>query len=532
MSKPVKVSYGTEAREGLLRGAALAARAIGTTFGPQGGIVILEKATGNIAPTSDGVTVAREVRPGTGLEAMGAAVVREACLKVEENAGDGTTTTAVMSYAALLAGNKLVAAGFCPVQLKREMDEARAVAVSILQEIAKPVTSEEMVRCVAFIAANGDNDVAQALAKGCMAAGNNGTVTIEDGVSTDIEIEMKEGLEITSGFISDAFANGKLEVVLDAPLVAIINQGLSTVEDVQAVMEEASQWPNNHLLLFAPYIEGQAKSTLAMNHTKGIVSSCAVNVPGMHNWKLEYMKDIAAISGATIVDKDAGMTHIGAFDANYFGSVKKAVVNTKKTVLESFPEADETITARVQELQSLAASSTSDYDGDRFKENAAALDGGLVIIKVGGTTEMEMKERRGRIEDALGAVRGAIEDGVLPGAGNGLLLAGEIVLQEAQGRKGWEVVGEMLKAPFRVLAEKGDTLGQVAELKLDMHENRGADLHEFEGWDPVAKVVRNLMDAPTLIDSVRMAVAATEAAVSVSGTLLTCEAAMADVKRD
>jgi len=379
-----------------------------------------------------------------------------------------------------------------------------------------------MVRCVALIAANGDEDVAAALATGCMAAGTNGTVTIEDGVSTGIEIEMKEGLEIDSGFVTDTFANGKTEVTLEAPLVAIINQGLSTVEDVQAVMEEASQWPNNHLLLFAPYIEGPAKATMAMNHKKGVVQCCAVNVPGFQNWKLQYMKDIAAVSGATLIDKDAGLKHTGSFDATWFGSVKKAVISSKKTTLESFEEADETISERIRELKGLAAGSTSDYDRDRFNENAAGLDGGLVIVRVGGATEMEMKERRGRIEDALGAVRGALEDGILPGAGNGLLLAGDILLQDANGRAGWEIVGHMLKSPFHVLAEKGDTHGAVAEDRVI----REGDIWEYSGWDPVSASVRNLLEGSPIIDSVRMAVAATEASVSVAGTLLTCEAAL------
>ncbi len=520
--KPVTVTYGLKARQGMLKGADLAARAIGTTFGPQGGIVILEKATGNIAPTSDGVTVAREVRPGTGLMSMGAAVIREACLKVEEIAGDGTTTTAVMAHAGLEVGGKLVAAGFCPVNIKREMDEARAVAVEILREMARPVETEDMVRCVALIAANGDNEVAKALATGCMAAGNTGTVSIEDGVSTGIEIEMKDGVEIESGFVSEAFANGNTEITLDSPLVAIINQGLSKVEDVQAVMEEASQWPNNHLLIFSPYIEGQAKSTLVMNHKKGIVSSCAVNVPGMHNWKLENMKNIAAVSGATLVDPAASMSFQGSFDANWFGSVKKAIVGPKKTTLEAYPEADEGLAERVQELQNLAHGATSDYDGDRYREAAASLDGGLVIIRVGGATEMEMKERRGRIEDSLGAVRGALEEGILPGAGNGLFMAGDIILQEANGRHGWEIVGKMMKRPLYVLAEKGGTHGAVAADRLSQF----GDVFDFLGWDPVTGGIRNLVESNPVIDSVRMAVAATEAAVSVSGTLLTCEAAL------
>jgi chaperonin GroEL len=523
---PVHIVFGAAARQGMAAGAELAARAIGATFGPQGGLVLLEKAFGNIAATSDGVTVAREVQPGAGtLASLGAHMVREACLKVEEEAGDGTTTTAIMAFRALQLGNKMVAAGFCPVELKREMDEARDCALAILRELSRPVTSEDMVRRVAFIASNGDEEVAAALAKGCMAAGSNGTVSVEDGVSTGIEIETKEGLEIQSGFVSDSFASDGLERVIDSPLVAIINKGLERVEDVQAILEEASQWPNNHLLLFSPYVEGQAKVTMVMNHKKGVVQSCAVNVPGMHNWKLEYMKDIAAISGATIVDEAAGMTFQGSFNAEWFGSVKKAVVTSKKTVLESFDEAGEGITERVQELTALLEGSTSDYDRDRYSENRAALDGGLVILRVGGVTEGAMKERRGRIEDALGAVRGAIEDGVVPGAGNGLLVAGQIVAMDANGRKGWEIVAEALKAPFKVLAEKGDVHGAVAELHTE-----AVDLWDFEGWDPVAQETRNLMDSPTLIDPTRMAISATSAAISVAGTLLTAEAALVGVR--
>lgn len=523
--KPISVHFGDAARTGLLQGATLASKAISATFGPQGGIVILEKSTGHIAPTSDGVTVAREVRPGGGLTSMGAAMVREACLKVEEIAGDGTTTTAVMVEAGIAKGVKLVTAGHCPQEIKRQIDEARAVAVEVLQEMAQPVTTEDMIKRVALIASNGDADVAGALAKGCMIAGTNGTVSIEDGVSTEIEIETKEGLELKSGFVSESFANGKMEVVLESPLVAIVNEGLQTVEDVQAVMEEASQWPNNHLLIFAPFIEGQAKSTMVMNHTKGIVQSCAVNVPGMHNWKMQYMKDIAAVSGATVVDKDAGMTHKGTFDATWFGSVKQAIISKEKTVLEAFEEADDTITERVTELKNLIDGSTSDYDRDRYRENMAALDGGLVLIRVGGVTESEMKERRGRIEDALGAVRGALEDGIIPGAGNGLLIAAQIIEQESEGRAGWEIVADMLRAPFYTLAEKGDTHGQVAEFQTSQ-----VNMWEYEGWDPVLGQTRNLLQEPSIVDSARMATASITAAASVAGTMLTAEAALTWVR--
>lgn len=521
--KPIKVISGIEARKGILEGASLASKTIGCTFGPRGGTVLLAKAFDHVAVTSDGVTVSREVQPGGGLVGLGATLIKEACLKVEQMAGDGTTTTAILAESALRASQKLVAAGFDPVQIARDMSDAAEVAVSLIQEIAAPIETQQMIESVALLSSNGDQEVAEALAKACMMAGTEGTVSVEDGVALEIEIDAKDGLEVPAGFVSERFAPNGIEREMTTPLVAVLGSGLSSVDDVRHLLEEASQWPDNHLLVFAPFIEGPALQTMVMNNAKGVIQSCAVKVPGTGRWQEEWLQNLAAVSGATFVDPKQGFNWSKGFDPDWFGSVQKAVINSKLTTLESFPEAQDTISERVNQIKAQAETSTSDYDADRLNEQAASLAGGLIILKVGGITEAAMKERRARIEDSLGAIRGALEEGVIPGAGNGLLLIGDILDAEANGRHGWNIVATALRTPFIRLAESCETNGEVAQLMLELKE---ADITAFEGFDPVSGEVRNLLEAQPIIDSAKMARCAVSAAISVAATMTTAETAI------
>ena len=521
--KPIRVVSGLKARQGMLHGATLAAKAIGCTFGPKGGTVLLEKAFNHVAVTSDGVTVSREVKPGPGLTGLGATLIREACMKVEQMAGDGTTTTAILAQAALQAAQKLVIAGFDPVQISREMHEATEVAVSLIQELAAPVETQQMIESVALLSSNGDQEVAESLAKACMMAGTEGTVSVEDGVALEIEIEAKDGLEVPSGFASEHFAPNGIEREMSSPLVAVLGSGLSSVEDIRHMLEEASQWPDNHLLIFAPFIEGPALQTMVMNNTKGVIHSCAVKVPGTGRWQEEWLLNLAAVSGATFVDPKQGFNFNTRFDPEWFGSVNKAVINSKLTTLESFPEAQDTISQRVAQIKAQAESSTSDYDADRLNEQAASLAGGLIILKVGGVTEAAMKERRARIEDSLGAIRGALEEGVVPGAGNGLLLIANILEAEAEGRRGWNIVADALRQPFINLAQSCETNGEVAQMLLKLNE---ADITAFEGFDPVSGEVRNLMEGNPIVDSAKMARCAVTASMSIAATMVTAESAI------
>jgi chaperonin GroEL len=487
-----------------------------------GGVVIMEKAGGEIVATSDGASVSREAIPGSGLQKMGAQMLREACLKVEEEAGDGTTTAAIVVREVVLRANKLVAAGFDPMALAREIREAAVAAVELVEASARPVGTRDILLRVAMTSCNGDIEVAEALTEACMMAGTNGTVSVEDGVSTDIEMEVKEGLEIASGMASSYFS-GSGERIMEAPLVAVVDTGLEKLGDIQDLLEVVSQWPENHLLLFAHHIEGEALSTMVMNDQKEVVRSCAVKAPGVHTWRREALKDIAAVTGATLVDPSAGMS-LKDFDPDWFGSVRKATIGTSTTVLEAFDEAGDTLDVRIAELLSMADSSSSDYDRDRFAERAAEIGGGLIVLRVGAVTEAAAKERRGRIEDALGSVRGALEDGVVAGAGNGLLIVGDVLEAEAGERKGWEILGAALKAPLRLLAASGGTAGAVAEARA-----LETSMWDFEGWDPVAGSTRSLLEAPAIVDSARSAAAIIRVAASVGASIATIETALSGV---
>jgi len=263
---------------------------------------------------------------------------------------------------------------------------------------------------------------------------------------------------------------------------------------------------------------------MVMNDQKGVVRSCAVKVPGVHTWRRETLKDVAAVTGATLVDPASGMS-FKDFDPEWFGSARRATVGTSKTVVEAYDEASEQLESRISELMACASSSSSDYDRDRYAERAAEIGGGLVVLRVGDVTEAAAKERRGRIEDALGAVRGALEAGVVPGACNGLHLVGDILEEEAEGRHGWKILAESLRAPLKVLAHSGGTAGAVASSQV-----KDAEGWDFEGWDPVQNRIRSLLEDPVLVDSARSAEAVIRAAASSAAMLVTCEAAIEGVR--
>lgn len=517
---------GQEARARLLRGASQMARAVAVTYGPGGRTCLLERMAGMLA-TKDGVTVAREVMLADHLENQGCQILKEACIKVNDEVGDGTTTVAVLALALLQSGHRQITAGAHPGSLVRGMYEARDAALEYIQNLATPITSQNDLERIASLASNGDVDVAKNLAEACMAVGKDGTVTVEDGVGTEVVLEFKDGMEIDQGPCSLDFLGNQTERVIEAPLVAVIHGRLRSLADVQDLLEVASQWPQNELVVFCLTAETEALATMVVNDQKGVLKSVAIGAPGVQFRKQEYLQDFAALAEATYIDPMAGYDH-KQWNPEWFGSLRKIIIRPKSTVLMAHPEAEGSISARIHELRAEEARCASDYDRDRLQERLAKLSGGMAVLKIGGVTEIELKERRARVEDALGAVKAALKHGVVPGGGVTYLRISEHLEQlitpdrDRSEALGITIVRQALTQPLTVLADNTGVMGNLVVERVKERSNGNL----WFGWDAVSEQYRDLSADPMVMDPAAVAMATINAAVSVAATLLTVETAI------
>ena len=527
MSKTAKaIHFGASAQDRILQGAMTLAKTLETTYGPQGRTCILDRLAGMLA-TKDGVTVAREISLPNRVGNLGAEALKAACVQVNDKVGDGTTTVAVLSGALLEQGRRVVAAGMDPMQVAAGMRAASRVALESVLANAEPVTTQAGLERIALIASNRDEEISVHLAEACMAVGRDGTIVIEDGNGTQSTLTFKEGMEINQGALSPRFLGSSDERIMEGPLVAVVNTILSRADDVREMMEVASQWPQNPLLLFALDVTGEALNTMTLNDSKGVVKCVAIRAPGGAQ-RSEYLKDIAALSGADFVETLTGYD-IKAWDASWFGSLRQASVRGKSSVLAAYAESSETLENRLAEIRAAEQSCTSDYDRDRLRERKAKLTGGLAVIEVGGVTEAAMKERRARVEDALSAVQAALESGVVPGGGAAYLAASEAVLGATDEgtsddfKAGWESLGKALRRPMEVLARNaGRTGATVIEQVLEAQRTESVRF----GWDAMSDQVRDMTLDPPIIDPTKVAVTVIETACSVASTLLTSGASI------
>ena len=521
------------ARTRLLGGATKMAKAVSVTYGPGGRNVVMDR-MGGLLITKDGVTVAREVGLTDPTENLGCKILQEACIKVNNEVGDGTTTTAVLAHALIEEGHKLISAGVDPGQLVRGLNEAAEAAMSYIRGLANEITEQSELERVAMLASNGDEEVAKNLAEACMAVGRDGTVTIEDGSGLETVLEFHEGMEIEEGPVSNLFLKGQSERVIESPLVAVIHARLRTAEDVMDLMETASQWPQNELVVFCLIAEGDALTTMTLNDTKGVMKCLAIGAPGVQFRKQEYLEDFAALTGATFVDINAGMDH-RKWNPDWFGSLAKLTTKHRNTKMISVPEAEGSIQARIVELRAQEATVVSDYDRDRIKERLAKLSGGMAVLKIGGATELAMKERRARVEDALGAVRAALRSGVVPGGGTTFLRAAQdivVPLEPTARDYGWKVLKRALKKPLKVIADNTgmeDVTGDVV-INNVMRQWDASGEYDWTGWDATTGEYRDLSEDPMVMDPTDVAISTIKAAVSVAGILLTVETAIVNAK--
>ena len=529
-SKPRLILYGAENRRRLLTGAAIFSKAVCITYGPHGRVVMLDRATGLLG-TKDGVTVAREIDLPDPVANLACQVFKTACIKANDVAGDGTTTTACMAAAILQEGCKLVEAGMNPVHMARGVQMAAQAAADAVWDMSMPIETQKQLERVALVASNGDTETAEKMAEAVMSVGKNGTVSIEDGHGVETVLQFKEGMEIDRGAASMHFLKGMSERELDGPLVAVIAATLRTVDDVLDMCEEATTFGGRPLILICEGIEGEALKTLVMNDSAkdSQYEFVAVLAPGNFDKKIDYLGDIAALAGADLIDPKQG-GQWKKWDREWFGALRSARVLAKKTVLVAYDEASDSIQERIQQIHVSKDFATSQYDIDRIHERLAVLEGGLCIMQIGAHTEAELKEKRARVEDALGAVQAALRDGIVPGGGTAYLAAyqaikGQCPDKDIEVKAGWECLERALLHPLTTLARNAGKNGDyIVEKLLGLREAPD----DWLGWDALKDEFRDFGADTTIIDPCKVAITAIESAASAASTLMTAEASITD----
>ena len=520
-----EVLIGLSTRKRLLQGAEILAKTVAVTYGPYGRTAMLDRLAGLLA-TKDGVTVAREVELGDHVANMGCQILKEACIKVNDMAGDGTTTAAIVAAAIVREAHKVIVAGVDAMQVAEGIRRASRRANEIIEEMAVPVESQHELEQVAMIASNSDEEVAKAMAEACMAVGRDGTISIEDGHGMGIELIFKDGMEIPRGVISPYFlGRNDNERVIEGPMVACIDAELLSVEDVQSVLEESSTFEGHDLIIFAKNVAGDAIKTMTLNDAKDVVRCVAIQAPGFGDRQAEFLRDIAAMAGADFIDPQADRSHL-TWDSEWFGSFRKVTVGLKTATLIAYEEASEPIQERITQIRGELEHVTSDYDIERLQERMAKLTGGLCIMQIGGHTEAALKERRARVEDALGAVQSALRTGVVPGGGVAYLTAGEALesdhpLGDGDQEMGWMALARALRAPIMTLGRNAGKEGPT--LAYYVSEARSEDPYGWMGWDARADVIRDLSEVPAILDPSLVVTMVIQTAASVAATLLTAE---------
>jgi chaperonin GroEL len=520
-----QVLFGDDARHRMVRGVSILANAVKVTLGPKGRNVVLERSFGAPTVTKDGVSVAKEVELKDKFENMGAMMVREVASRTSDDAGDGTTTATVLAQSIVSEGMKYVAAGMNPMDLKRGIDKAVIAAVDELKKISKPTTTSKEIAQVGAISANADNEIGKIIADAMDKVGKEGVITVEDGKSLNNELEIVEGMQFDRGYLSPYFINNaeKQICVLDNPYVLLHDKKISNIRDLLPILEQVAK-AGRPLLLIAEEVEGEALATLVVNSIRGILKTCAVKAPGFGDRRKAMLEDIAILTGGTVIAEETGMT-LEKASLNDLGQAKRIEVAKEDTTVIDGAGDSKAIEARVKAIRAQIEEATSDYDKEKLQERVAKLAGGVALIKVGAATEVEMKEKKARVEDALHATRAAVEEGIVAGGGVALIRAkqaihgvkGENPDQEA----GIKIVLRAMEEPLRQIVENSGfepsvVVNKVAEGK----GNFGFNAQTGEYGDLVAMGV---------LDPTKVTRTALQNASSVAGLMLTTDAMVAEL---
>ncbi|MFY9838697.1 MAG: chaperonin GroEL [Xanthobacteraceae bacterium] len=523
------VKFSGDARERMLRGVETLANAVRVTLGPKGRNVVIEKSFGAPRITKDGVTVAKEIELEDKFENMGAQMVREVAQKTNDQAGDGTTTATVLAHAIVKEGAKAVAAGMNPMDLKRGIDRAVKSVVADIKNRAKKVGSPSEVAQVGTISSNGDATIGKMIASAMQKVGNEGVITVEEAKALETDVDIVEGMQFDRGYLSPYFITNaeKMVAELEDAYVLLHEKKLSQLQAMLPVLEAVVQ-SGKPLLIIAEDIEGEALATLVVNKLRGGLKVAAVKAPGFGDRRKAMLEDIAILTGGQLIAEDLGIK-LESVTPAMLGRAKKVVIEKEKTTIVDGAGKKKDIEARVNQIKAQIEETTSDYDREKLQERLAKLAGGVAVIRVGGATEVEVKEKKDRVEDALNATRAAVEEGVVPGGGVALLRAkkaiGKLQGENADEQAGINIVLKALESPLRQIAENSGFEGSIVVNKI--LENKS----ETFGFDAQSEDYVDMIDKG-IVDPAKVVRAALQDAASVAGLLVTTEAMVAQVPKE
>jgi chaperonin GroEL len=519
------VRHGTDARERMLRGIDTLADAVRVTLGPKGRNVVLDKSYGAPRITKDGVTVAKEIELSDKFENMGAQMVREVASKTSTVAGDGTTTATILAHAMVREGIKAVAAGMNPMDLKRGVDMAVNAVVKDIEKRSKKVSTNDEIAQVGTISANGDPEIGRMLAEAMKKVGNEGVITVEEAKSLETELDVVEGMQFDRGYLSPYFITNaeKMIAELDDPYILLHEKKLSSLQSLLPILEAVVQ-SARPLLIVAEDIEGEALATLVVNKLRGGLKVAAVKAPGFGDRRKAMLEDIAALTGGEVISEDLGIK-LENVTLDMLGRAKRVRIDKENTTIIDGAGKKEDITARINQIKAQIEETTSDYDREKLQERLAKLAGGVAVIRVGGSSEVEVKERKDRVDDAMHATKAAVEEGIVAGGGVALLFASKVLTAlnpvNNDQKVGIDIVRKAIQSPVRQIAENAGSEGSIVVGKLTDKDdpNFGFDAQSGEYKDMVAAGI---------IDPTKVVRVALQDAASVAGLLITTEAMVGD----
>ncbi len=522
-----EIRFGEDARARMVRGVNILANAVKATLGPKGRNVVLEKSYGAPTITKDGVSVAKEIELADKFENMGAQMVKEVASKTSDNAGDGTTTATVLAQALIREGAKAVAAGMNPMDLKRGIDKAVVAAVAELKKISKPTADDKAIAQVGTISANSDESIGNIIADAMKKVGKEGVITVEEGSGLDNELDVVEGMQFDRGYLSPYFVNNQqsMSVDLDDPFILLYDKKISNVRDLLPVLEGVAK-SGKPLLIVAEEVEGEALATLVVNTIRGIVKVCAVKAPGFGDRRKAMLEDMATLTGGVVISEEVGLS-LEKATLQDLGRAKKIQVTKENTTIIDGAGESTNIEARIKQIKAQIEDTSSDYDREKLQERVAKLAGGVAVIKVGASTEIEMKEKKARVEDALHATRAAVEEGVVPGGGVALIRALQAIgdlkgINEDQNH-GINIAKRAMEAPLReIVTNCGEEPSVVLNQVAAGTGNYGYNAATGEYGDMIAFGI---------LDPTKVTRSALQNAASIAGLMITTEAMVAEAPK-
>jgi chaperonin GroEL len=522
------VVFGDSARTKMVEGVNILANAVKVTLGPKGRNVVIERSFGGPTITKDGVSVAKEIELKDKLQNMGAQMVKEVASKTADIAGDGTTTATVLAQSIVREGMKYVVSGHNPMDLKRGIDKAVTAALEELKKISKPCTTTKEIAQVGSISANSDVSIGQRIAEAMEKVGKEGVITVEDGKSLEDELEVVEGMQFDRGYLSPYFINQpeKQVAVLESPYILLFDKKISNIRDLLPVLEQVAK-SGRPLMIVAEDVEGEALATLVVNNIRGIIKTCAVKAPGFGDRRKAMLEDIAILTGGQVISEEIGLT-LEKTTLEHLGQAKRVEIGKENTILIDGAGDAKAIEARVKNIRVQIEEASSDYDREKLQERVAKLAGGVAVIRVGAATEVEMKEKKARVDDALHATRAAVEEGIVPGGGVALIRAKQGIMglkgDNADQDAGISIVLRAMEEPLRIIVSNaGDEASVVVNAVMASKGNNGYNAASGEYGDLVAQGV---------IDPTKVTKTALVNAASVAALLLTTDCAICESPKE